>query len=755
MTRAVASDTGADRLAEPLRKVLGTRSANALAKLGLETVGDLLRHYPRRFAEPGAYTQLTDLVEGEHVTLSLQVVRGTIRSMRSRRGAMFEVVATDGSRQIGLTFFAGGTGALRGHERQLVPGQQAMFSGTVKEYRGMLQLTNPKYHLFGAEDDEPDEDDALADATRPEPIYAASAAIESKQIHAALKTVLGPLREEDVEDPVPPELLTAHGLDALVPALRELHLPEDRAAYARAQRRLRYEEALVLQTELARRRAATARLDAVVRPLPAPGSPSLLADFDARLPFELTAGQRAAGAEIAADLARPHPMQRLLQGDVGSGKTVVALRAMLQVIDAGGQAALLAPTEVLAAQHARTLETMLGELAGAGMLGGAERATRVRLLTGSMGAGPRKQALLDAASGAAGIVVGTHVLLGDQVQFAELGLVVVDEQHRFGVEQRDLLRSRARVSPHMLVMTATPIPRTVAMTVFGDLETSMLRELPTGRTPVRTHVVAADKPAWLARTWQLAREQIDAGHRVYVVCPRIDPDSPDELDEGVEAAPEDRLDGGEPRAVRPPLRAVLEVVEELRRLPALAGVHIGALHGRMAPAEKDAAMAEFSSGAAPLLVSTTVVEVGVDVPEATLMIILDADRYGVSQLHQLRGRVGRSDLASTCLLVSSAGERSPAGVRLAKLASTTDGFELARFDLEQRREGDVLGAAQSGLASSLRMLRVLQDAPVIEQARADAERLVAADPELAGHPALRRAIDQLLAQPAAEFLDRA
>ena len=467
------------------------------------------------------------------------------------------------------------------------------------------------------------------------------------------------------------------------------------------------------------------------------------------------------GREIADDLALARPMQRLLQGEVGSGKTVVALRAMLQVIDAGGQAALLAPTEVLAAQHARTLRALLGPLAEGGFLGGAEHGTRVALLTGSLGAAARKEALLDAASGAAGIVVGTHALLSENVQFADLGLVVVDEQHRFGVEQRDALRAKARTSPHLLVMTATPIPRTVAMTVFGDLETSSLMEIPAGRSGITTHVVPAGNPTWMERTWARVREEVDAGHRAYVVCARIHPDEPDADAGGTghddfDDVPDFLLDPEAPDAVeRPPLRAVLEVAEELRAHPRLAGLTVGVLHGQMPPAEKDAVMADFASGAVQVLVSTTVVEVGVDVPEATAMVVLDADRFGISQLHQLRGRVGRGSAAGLCLLVSTAQPGTPAATRVETLARTTDGFELATVDLELRSEGDVLGAAQSGRASSLRLLRVVKDADVIETARADAAEVVAQDPDLADHPALAAAIREQLDPEREEFLERA
>ncbi|RHA43778.1 ATP-dependent DNA helicase RecG, partial [Cellulomonas rhizosphaerae] len=537
-------------------------------------------------------------------------------------------------------------------------------------------------------------------------------------------------------------------LGSLRQALYDIHVPRTDDDWRRARHRLRYEEAFVLQAELARRRARAAAEPATARPRVVGG---LLDAFDARLPFTLTAGQREVGDQLAGELALAVPMQRLLQGEVGSGKTVVALRAMLQVVDAGGQAALLAPTEVLASQHARSLRALLGDLAEGGMLGGAESGTRVALLTGSLSTAARRDALLDAASGAAGIVVGTHALLSKNVQFAELGLVVVDEQHKFGVEQRDTLRAKAAASPHLLVMTATPIPRTVAMTVFGDLETSVLTEVPAGRSGVSTHVVPADNLPWVARTWKRVREEVDKGGRAYVVCARIEGDDEDGADL-VAAAPVTLGDSG--AAPRRPLRAVVEVAEELRGLADLEGVGVGVLHGRMGSEDKERALADFASGAVPVLVSTTVVEVGVDVPEATVMVILDADRFGVSQLHQLRGRIGRGAAPGVCLLVSSAPPETPAADRVATVAGTRDGFELASFDLEQRGEGDVLGASQWGAATSLRLLRVTRDGDLIDDARADARALVEQDPELAAWPALQAAIDARLADRRDEFLDR-
>jgi ATP-dependent DNA helicase RecG len=502
----------------------------------------------------------------------------------------------------------------------------------------------------------------------------------------------------------------------------------------------------VLQLVLARRRAAQRALGAQARA----GGGGLLAAFDARLPFELTAGQREIGAVLEAELAQPHPMNRLLQGEVGSGKTLVALRAMLRVVDSGGQAVLLAPTEVLAQQHHRSISAMLGDLAQGGMLGGAADATSIALLTGSMSKAAKDHALGRMANGEAGIVIGTHALLEDSVAFADLGLVVVDEQHRFGVEQRAALTDKAGSPPHVLVMTATPIPRTVAMTVFGDLETSVLTELPAGRAPIQTNVVPlVDQPSWIGRVWERVREEVGKGHQVYVVCPRI---SGDTLEEG-ESDQLDVDEDGEVTTKKVPLAAVEDLHEELAG-GALQGLRTAILHGKLPPDEKDRTMRDFATGQIDVLVSTTVIEVGVDVHNATMMVLLDADRFGVSQLHQLRGRVGRGGLPGLCLLVSRAEADTPARERLDAVASTTDGFELSRVDLEQRREGDVLGASQSGFRSSLVTLRVLRDEKTIVRAREAAEELLAEDADLTPYPVLAAAVAEVEASQHSEFVDK-
>ncbi|MFH5823921.1 ATP-dependent DNA helicase RecG [Georgenia sp. AZ-5] len=743
---AVAGDRRG-RLQTPLKDAVGPKTAAALEKLGPRTTGDLLRYYPRRYGDRGRLTELRDLQIGEHVTVIAQVASTSVRPMRNRRGAILTSTITDGRDQLTLTFFGKHAGTLAFHERRLRPGVTGMFTGTVGAYRGSLQLTHPDYEPF---EDLDDEFAAVQKVDWPVPIYPASASIPSWKVGTAVRTVLGAQREEDVPEPLPAAYRRQHDLVGVLQALHWVHEPHSMTEVRRAQLRLRHEEAFVLQTALAQRRAAMLSRPATARP---PRMGGIREAFEARLPFDLTAGQREVGAVIADELSEPVPMQRLLQGEVGSGKTVVALRAMLQVVDVGGQAALLAPTEVLAQQHLRTITAMMGPLAEAGMLGGAEQATRVTLLTGSLSAPGRRRALAAAASGEAGIVIGTHALLSENVQFADLGLVVIDEQHRFGVEQRDALRAKADGTPHLLVMTATPIPRTVAMTSFGDLETSTLSELPAGRAGVETVVVPANRPAWVQRVWQRIREEVDAGGRAYVVCPRITASEGEPGEEYVD--PDDLLEAVEAGAdAPPPLAAVEEVAELLRHEPALTGVTVAEMHGRLTTEAKDAAMGAFATGAAPVLVSTTVVEVGVDVPKATVMVILDADRFGLSQLHQLRGRIGRGSKPGVCLAVTTAEEGTKALERVRAFAGTTDGFRLAELDLEMRREGDVLGASQAGRGSSLRLLRVTKDVDIIADARTAARELVARDPALASEPDLAEVLAESLDEETAEYLQR-
>ncbi|WP_330348294.1 ATP-dependent DNA helicase RecG [Streptomyces sp. NBC_00582] len=726
-------------LEEPLKKVLGPPTAKVMAEhLGLHTVGDLLHHYPRRYEERGQLTHLADLPMDEHVTVVAMVADARLHSFASAKaprgkGQRLEVTITDGSGRLQLVFF--GNGVHKPH-KDLLPGTRAMFSGKVSVFNRRMQLAHPAYELLRGDGDETVETWAGALI----PIYPATAKLESWKIGKAIQTVL-PSAQEAV-DPLPPALREGRGLVTLPEALLKIHRPHTRTDIADARARLKWDEAFVLQVALARRRHADAQLPAVARGARPDG---LLAAFDDRLPFTLTEGQQKVSKEIFDDLATEHPMHRLLQGEVGSGKTLVALRAMLAVVDAGGQAAMLAPTEVLAQQHHRSVVEMMGELAEGGMLGGSEHATKVVVLTGSMGAAARRQALLDLVTGEAGIVIGTHALIEDKVQFHDLGLVVVDEQHRFGVEQRDALRGKGKQPPHLLVMTATPIPRTVAMTVFGDLETSVLDQLPAGRSPIASHVVpAADKPHFLARAWERVREEVQNGHQAYVVCPRIGDEEED---------PRKARKPAEDEAEKRPPLAVLDVAGQLSKGP-LNGLRVEVLHGRMHPDDKDAVMRRFAAGDTHVLVATTVIEVGVNVPNATAMVIMDADRFGVSQLHQLRGRVGRGSAPGLCLLVTEMPEAGAARQRLNAVASTLDGFELSRIDLEQRREGDVLGQAQSGARTSLRVLAVIDDEEVIAEAREEAVAVVTSDPELTGLPGLRTALDALLDEEREQYLDK-
>ena len=756
-------------LGRPVTRFVGKRTAAQLAKQGVETGGDLLRLLPRRYDTWGDLTDMRTLVKGEQATIQAQIVRASSRRTRSGRApALMEATVTDGVSTMDVVQF-GAAGQMRARATQLAPGTTVLMSGKVGLHRGRRQLSNPRLYVL----DELDEAEREALLARPMPIYPGTEALPSWSVGKAVRTVLDQLEPGDVPDPLPEDLRRQAGLIDAYTAYRWVHRPDDAHQWKAARTRLRHEEALVLQVALAQRRAHhEATRTAVAWPEPE-ATGSLRADLDAALPYDLTAGQVRVGQEITTDLARTVPMQRLLQGDVGSGKTLVALRAMLQVVGGGGQAALLAPTEVLAAQHHSSLEAVLGPLGRLGMLGGAERATRVHLLTGSTPAAQRRRVLADLAAGEPAIVVGTHALLSETVQIPFLGLVVVDEQHRFGVAQRDALRERGGVTdpvtgqrhtPHLLVMTATPIPRTVAMTVFGDLVTSVLDELPAGRSPVTTHLVPWSRTSWVEGIWRRAAKEVAAGGRVYVVCPRIE-GGDDEPQQGDAAASDADIDDErasgllalEEPAPRPdrPLASVEEWRQRLEAEPALEGIGVGVLTGRMSSEDKASAMMGFASGATPILVSTTVIEVGVDVPEASMMVILDADRFGLSQLHQLRGRVGRGSRPSLCVAVTGAEVGSTAFHRLKAFASTTDGFALAEADLELRSEGDVLGASQSGRTSGLDLLRVTRDARLIATARRQAERIVDDDPQLREHRALAAAIVERLDEEAQAFLERA
>ncbi len=734
------------RLDTKLVGVVGAATAKKLDSfLELRTVDDLLRHYPRRYAARGELTPLQALRLDEHVTVQARVRSAVNKEYgkpdprRRRRPVRTEVVVTDGTGELLLTFFKQAWRAT-----QLKAGTLGLFAGKVGEFNGRRQLMHPECEILDGDDV-----DGARLTRRLIPIYPAAGKVQSWVVASSVELVLDAI--DELDDPVPPELRERHHLLDLRTALEAIHRPEEPRDWQRARERLRYDEALLTQVALARRRASVDALPARPRE---PVADGIRERFEQRLPFALTDGQRRVGDEIAADLARAHPMHRLLQGEVGSGKTVVALRAMLQVVDAGGQAALLAPTEVLAQQHFRSVTRLLGELATGGMLGGADVATRVRLLTGALSTASRREAMLDVASGAAGIVVGTHALLEERVQFAELGLVVVDEQHRFGVEQRAALTERGDGSrPHVLVMTATPIPRTVAMTVFGDLDTSVLAEVPAGREPVQTTVVpAAERPDWLDRAWQRVREECGEGRQAYVVCARIGPGESGEEPEP--PADDDDTDADRAAADAPATHAVLELADELRA-GGLAGLRTEILHGRLPPDVKDGVMDRFAIGEVDVVVATTVVEVGVDVPNATVMVVMDAERFGLSQLHQLRGRVGRGTAPGLCLLVTSAAADSPARERLEAVAATSDGFEVSRLDVAVRREGDVLGSSQSGRRSSLRLLSVVEHEQVIADARADATTLVADDPALGRWPALAEQVAALEDSTRADWLEKA
>ncbi len=696
----------------PLSAVLGAKTAKEFTSLRVHTVGDLLRHIPRRYLSGTELTDLATIVPGEHVAViarvaDIRTIEGSDGDRRQRgRPGRLEVVVTDGAGRLNLTFF-GRNQLLKWWALQLSKGESGVFVGKVGTFRNALQMTHPEFAMLdksGQIVGTSEEKERMATLAQSGLVgmYPATSKLHTWKVAECARLALAALSGAD--DPWPEWVRQEAGVMELKDAFAAVHAPRDLAEARRGAQRLLFDEALATQLTMAYRRNDAATHTATPRRR---GTAGILDAFDARLPFQLTEGQQEVSEAIFDDLARARPMQRLLQGEVGSGKTVVALRAMLTVVDSGGQAALLAPTEVLAAQHYQTIRSLLGDLGGGRMLGAPEVATDVVLLTGSMPTAAKREALSRAASGEAGIVVGTHALLADRVQFADLGLVVIDEQHRFGVEQRAALADKASARPHVLVLTATPIPRSVAMTIFGDLDTSTLAEIPSGRQPVSTVVV--DKvahPAWVDRAWQRVVEEVRDGHQAFIVCPRIGGDK-----------------GGDGQGV-------VELAAELKAGP-LRELRVEMLHGQLPSDTKDAVMGGFAAGEVEVLVATTVIEVGVDVPNATMMVVWDADRFGISQLHQLRGRIGRGAHPGVCLLVTGVPQGDPARARLDAVATTTDGFALAELDLEQRREGDVLGASQSGTRSSLRLLRVLEHADVIAQAREIAEECARRDPRLA------------------------
>jgi ATP-dependent DNA helicase RecG len=709
--------------------VIGDRTAKVVAtELGYKTVGDFLHHYPRRYVKRGELTNIAELREGEEATVLAKVHSVKSRRMANRKQVIVEVMIEDNNgAKMSLTFF---NQAWR--EREMRIGRQGLFAGKIGTFKNVKQLAHPELEWLPGDSDVEDAIGAFADKYLP--IYPATGKFASWKIAKALEIVLDSL--DEVTDFLPQSIRDQFGYPDLFEAYKEVHRPTNIESADKARERLTFDEAFLLQLALLKQKQELAKVHTVAR---IPKANGVLSDFDKQLPFQLTPGQVSVSKEIFEDLIAEHPMHRLLQGEVGSGKTIVALRASLSVIDANAQVALLAPTEVLAQQHFRTITKQLGELATKGKLGAPENAIEVALLTGSMSAAEKKETQARIQSGEIDLVVGTHALLSDAVGFRDLGLVVVDEQHRFGVEQRDALRAKAVTPPHLLVMTATPIPRTVAITVFGDLDISILSELPLGRTPITTHLVnALTKPSYLDRAWQRIKEEVAQGHQAYVVAPRISAGTPEDADM-------DFLFGTESKE----MAAVTELAPELAT-GALKGLRVAELHGKQSADEKEATMQAFSNKELDVLVSTTVIEVGVDVPNATVMVIMDADRFGISQLHQLRGRIGRGEAPGLCLLITKVPEDSLAYERLNAVANTLDGFELARIDLDQRREGDVLGVSQSGTRSHLKLLRVLRDEEIIIQARKAAE--ITLEQGIAS--TLEREIAKLLAEREVEYLDK-
>ncbi len=720
-----------------LQNILGDRTAQVLEKsFGMTTVNELLRHYPRRYVVRGELTDISKLLADDEVTILAQIEAVNLRRANGKN--ILEVVVTDGSANLSLTFF---NQAWR--EKDLKSGRVGLFAGKVGEFKGKRQLSHPDYQLIPDGDDV---DAAVAEfAGKFLPVYPATSKLPSWKVMQCVKLALDSL--DELPDYLLPEIAEKYKYPNLKKAFSDIHQPPDLDSAENARQRLTFDEALLLQLLLGQRRNEIVKLSTKSR---TPNTPVLVAAFEEKLPFKYTAGQVEVNAEIEKDLSNKYPMHRLLQGEVGSGKTVVALRAMLSVVDSSGQAALLAPTEVLAQQHFRTITKLLGELAQSGTLQGGSIGTQVELLTGSLPAASKKVIHAKLASGETGIVIGTHALISDGVAFDDLGLVVVDEQHRFGVEQRDALRMKAKQPPHLLVMTATPIPRTVAMTIFGDLDISTLRELPSGRVAITTHLIPVlEKPHFLNRAWERVKEEAAKGHQIYIVAPRIANPNKKLTEREMVAAQllgEEYLDNEQ-------MSAVEELAPELAN-GALKGLKIAMLHGRQSSEVKEQTMSAFAKGEIDVLIATTVIEVGVDVANASMMVIMDADRFGVSQLHQLRGRVGRGSVPGLCLLVSNAQEDSQSMTRLAAVAATLDGFELARLDLEQRKEGDVLGASQSGGRSHLRLLRVLRDEDLIERAREAALKILSTDPQINHLPELKNEVEKLQSDEAARFMDK-
>lgn len=683
----------------PLDRILGDRTAKKFAKnLGINNLAELLQHYPRRYSNRGELTPITNLPVGESVSIIAEVVDSRERRTKGKVSHILEVRITDGSGFLSLTFF---NQAWR--QKDLLPGTRGLFAGKIGAYQGKLQLAHPDYELF-KEELSPSEAKAWAD--QPIPIYPASAGLTTWMIQKSLAVALDTL--EEIPEEIPANLVMKHELLSARQALEQIHRPANDQQWRTARASLTYREAFSLQAELLRRKIALENTPAISR---TGKDNSFLSSFDSDLPFSLTTGQKQVGEEISGDLSRSYPMNRLLQGEVGSGKTLVALRAMLKVADSEGQSALLAPTEVLAAQHFNSIRKSLGEE--------LSKQVGLTLLTGQLSPVERKKAMLQIVSGASKIVIGTHALFSEKVEFYDLGLIVIDEQHRFGVEQREKLRLKGKTAPHVLTMTATPIPRTLAVTVFGDMAISSLTELPRGRQEISSYVVHANDPALVARVWQRLSEEVAKGHQAFVVCPKIDETDKEHAGASVE-----------------------KTLQDLRKNPSLVNLKIEALHGKLDPEIKASIMAKFLDREIDVLVSTTVIEVGVDVPNATVMVVLDADNFGISQLHQLRGRIGRGQAKGICLLLTAAEDGSLALERIQAVAENSDGFKLSEIDLELRREGDVLGQSQSGGRTSLRLLRVIQDSALIQSVRKEVEELFAKDQDLNNQTVLKYLLDQ-------------
>lgn len=704
---------------------------SACTKLGLTTVDEALRYLPRSYLYPGELTRIRDLVHDENAIVLGRVTGVSTVPMRKRGGKLTKVVLSDGYDSIELAFFN-----MPWLSRVLSKDKLVAVTGKVTFTRFGRQLAQPKILNLGDElhtesttghstdgksaDGQSEVDferellgsqpAVLEEISKPIPAYRLKSGVSMNQVTKVIHRLLDTLPAEQFAETLPASVRERYGLLGYRMALNALHRPRDKDDITAGLDRFRFEEAFALQVEMLNRKILLGQETA----LPLTGrQQGFLDTFDAAQPFDLTASQQRAGTEISRDLIRSTPMNRLLHGDVGSGKTMVALRAMLQAVDSGTQAALLAPTEILATQHVGSLRALLGELASDGFSPGV----RIEVLTGSMSARERKRVATELAAGIVDIVVGTHALLSDTTIFHQLGLVVIDEQHRFGVEQRERLREKGGGKvPHTLVMTATPIPRTVALTVYSDLDVSTLTDLPGGPKQVTSHVVAlADHPTWLARVWEVVAEHLQLGHQAFVVASRIDPDTA-----GSDA---------EPR-----LLGVEELADRLRATPVLEGARIETLHGRSEPLVKDQAMQRFKNREFDILVATTVIEVGVDVHNARVMVIYDAHRFGIAQLHQLRGRVGRDGRPALCFFITPGSERDEATQRLKHVAGTMNGFELAEYDLETRREGDVLGTGQWGKAR-LRFIS-FEDEKLITVARTAAAEALAANPNLAHESAL-------------------